>query len=75
VENIVVWTAIAFVVGTVFGMTVTANALRGNGPQSPTVVVMEQRRLEMIGESRGGCVAYLVLAMIVIVAALVILGS
>lgn len=76
-NTLLVWIAIAFVAGAVFGMTVTANVFGNQPRQQPTVVVMEQRRPETLTDVGGGCLAYIFLAMMITggVAALVVLGS
>lgn len=76
-DNLLVWMAIAFVVGAVFGMTVTAGVFGNQPRQQPTMVMMEQRRPETVPEAGGGCLLYIFLGMMIAggVAALVVLGS
>ena len=77
-ETWLIYVALAFVAGAVFGMTVTASALSGRPQQQPTVIMMETHRQPMLEETGGGCLNIIFVIMLgvgVVVALLVLLGS
>lgn len=76
-DNVLVWAAVGFAAGTVFGMTTAASLFGGRPATQPTVVVMEQNRPETLAEAGNGCAGMIFMVMMVIgvVAALVVLGS
>jgi hypothetical protein len=76
-DTLLVWIAIAFIAGAVFGMTMSASVFSNHPRQQPTVVVMEQRRPELLQETGGGCLTYIFLVIMLIgaVAALMVLSS
>jgi hypothetical protein len=75
-DNMLVWMAATFVAGVVFGMTIISSLFGGRGSAQPTVVVMEQRRPEML-EGSGGCfnIIFFLMLLVGVVTALVVLGS
>lgn len=77
-ETWLIYVALAFVAGAVFGMTVTASALGGRPQQQqPTVIMMDTHRQPLLEETGGGCLNIIFVIMLGVgatVALLVLMG-
>lgn len=78
-DNVLMWAALAFAAGTIFGMTTAASMLSGRAiGQQPTVVVMDQHRPETLAEAGNGCAGLILMLLLgvgVVAALIVLLGS
>lgn len=76
-DNVLVWAAVGFAIGMVFGMTTAANLFGGRPATQPTVVYMDHNRPETLAEAGNGCVSLVFMVMLAIggLAALIVLGS